>query len=428
MHASFSVVPVSRVIVIGGGAAGFFGAITCAEHGIKDVLILEKGPEVLDKVRISGGGRCNVMHACFDPSALIESYPRGRKSLLGPFHRWQASDTLDWFQSHGVNLKTEEDGRMFPVTDDSRTIIDCLTTAANSAGVRWQTRCKIRGVRPGTTEGFLVETATGQIIEAAILLIATGGIRSGAARKPLTDLGHRFDPPVPSLFTFQIRDERLAGLQGVSVQKSSVRAGDLRSDGPVLVTHRGLSGPGILKLSALGARELAKREYKFELRIDWTAGKSPEAFVTMIQEERRIHGARKVMTRSPLEQFPRRLWERLCLASGVTEATSWSNLTRTQERDLTAQLRDGRFQVEGKSLNKDEFVTCGGVRLQDVNLRTMESRTVPNLYFAGEVLNIDGITGGYNFQSAWTTGRIAGEAIAEACGALTKPGPESFDG
>ena len=403
---------VSRVIVIGGGAAGFFGAITCAEQGVEEVLILEKGPDVLEKVKISGGGRCNVMHACFDPRILIENYPRGRKSLMGPFHHWHAGDTMEWFQSHGVELKTEDDGRMFPITDDSRTIIDCLTKAASSSGVRWQTKCRVQNVRPGLVEGFTVETSSGETLEAAVLLVTTGGIRSGAARKPLTDLGHRFAPPVPSLFTFQINDERLADLQGVSVQHSLVRIGQLRSEGPVLVTHRGLSGPGILKLSALGARELAEKDYKFELRVDWTAGMRPEAVASKIQAQRRNHGARKVMTRSPMEQFPRRLWERLSSAAGVTEATSWSNLTKSQQGHLTEQLLDGRFQVDGKSLNKDEFVTCGGVPLHDVNLKTMESKSVPNLYFAGEVLDVDGITGGYNFQSAWTTGRIAGRAIA----------------
>jgi predicted Rossmann fold flavoprotein len=398
--------------VIGGGAAGFFGAITCADHGMEDVLILEKGPELLDKVKISGGGRCNVMHACFEPGELVESYPRGRKSLLGPFHHWQTSETMEWFESRGVSLKTEQDGRMFPVTDDSRTIIDCLTGAARDAGVRWRTRCGVQAVRLGAGEGFRVETAPGEELEAAALLIATGGIRSGAARKPLTDLGHGFEPPVPSLFTFHIEDGRLEGLQGVSVGHSSVRAGKFSSEGPVLVTHWGLSGPAILKLSALGARELAEQDYQFELWVDWTGGKGVEGFAAMILKERREHGARKVLTRSPLEQFPRRLWERLAAAAGVTAATSWSNLTKDQERGLAGQLLEGRFAVRGKSLNKDEFVTCGGVRLQDVNLKTMESTFVPGLFFAGEVLDIDGITGGFNFQSAWTTGRIAGEAIA----------------
>jgi len=409
----FNLFPVSSVVVIGGGAAGFFGAITCAEHGVKDVLILERGPEVLDKVRISGGGRCNVTHACFEPTDLVESYPRGRTSLLGPFYHWQASQTIEWFESRGVSLKTEQDGRMFPVTDDSQTIIDCLTGAARELGITYRTRCGVKKVGLGAADNFRVETGSGEELDASAILVATGGIRSGAARKPLADLGHAFEPPVPSLFTFQIKDERLEDLQGVSVANSSVRAGKLASEGPILITHRGLSGPAILKLSALGARELAARDYQFGIRVDWTGGKGADAFAAMIRKERRGHGARKVMTRSPLPQFPRRLWERLATAAGVTELTSWSNLTRDQERGLADQLLDGRFEVGGKSLNKDEFVTCGGVRLPDVNLKRMESKLVPGLYFAGEVLDIDGITGGFNFQSAWTTGRIAGEAIAQ---------------
>lgn len=414
MLVSLNLFVVSSVIVIGGGAAGFFGAITCADYGVEEVLILEKGPQVLDKVRISGGGRCNVTHACFEPTDLVESYPRGRKSLLGPFYHWQATQTMEWFESCGVRLKAEEDGRMFPVTDNSQTVVDCLTGAARDLGVKWQTRCGVKKLGLGATEGFRVETGSGDELEASAILIATGGIRSGAARKPLTDLGHKFEPPVPSLFTFQIEDERLEALQGVSVASASVRTGRLMAEGPVLVTHRGLSGPAILKLSALGARELAKQDYQFEIRVDWTGGKGPEAFAAMILEERRGHGARKVMTRSPLPQFPRRLWERLAAAAGVTSVTSWSNLTKDQERGLAAQLLNGNFEVVGKSLNKDEFVTCGGVRLQDLSLKTMESKLVPGLYFAGEVLDIDGITGGFNFQSAWTTGRIAGEAIAQA--------------
>ncbi len=400
------------MIVIGGGAAGFFGAITCAELGIKDVVILEKGSQVLEKVKISGGGRCNLMHACFEPGELVTNYPRGRKNLLGPLHRWQASDTMEWFESRGVTLKTEQDGRMFPVTDNSQTVIDCLTEAAHNTGVRWRTRCGVKQVHVRPGKGFGVRTATGEEMESEALLIATGGIRSGAARKPLADLGHEFEPPVPSLFTFHIEDPRIEGLQGLSVAHSLLRSGNLSSEGPVLVTHWGLSGPAILKLSALGARELAEKDYQFELQVDWTGGKGAEGLAEMIQKERQEHGARKVMTRSPLGNFPRRLWERLAAAAGATATTSWSNLTKDQERGLAAQLLEGRFPVRGKSLNKDEFVTCGGVRLQDVNLKTMESKLVPRLHFAGEVLDVDGVTGGFNFQAAWTTGRIAGEAIA----------------
>lgn len=401
-----------RVIVIGGGAAGFFGGISCAESGVEEVLILEKGPEVLGKVKISGGGRCNVTHACFEVSDLVESYPRGRRNLLGPFHRWQVSDTVDWFESRGVKLKTEADGRIFPVTDDSGSIIDCLTGAARKLGVEWQTKCGVNGVTLREGGGFLIQTGDGEELAAECVLVATGGVRSGAARKPVEDMEHEMAPPVPSLFTFHIEDPRLEGLPGVSVGSAVVRAGRLSSEGPLLITHWGLSGPAVLKLSALGAREMAGLDYKFDLLVDWSGGEGAERVTSLFSEQRQRHGARKVRTRSPLEQFPRRLWDRLCETAGVGADTLWSNLTKEQERALLKELLQGGFAVRGKSLNKEEFVTCGGVHLRDVNLKTMESKLVPGLYFAGEVLDIDGITGGFNFQSAWTTGRIAGEAIA----------------
>lgn len=401
-----------RVIVIGGGAAGFFGAISAAESGAENVLILEKGPEVLNKVRISGGGRCNVTHSCFEPRELIEHYPRGRKSLLGPFHSWPVAETIAWFEGQGIALKTEDDGRIFPVTDDSQTIIDALLGAARALGVEWKTKCGVSSVQVSPSGGFLVETNGGEILEAGRLLVATGGIRSGSARKPAEDLGHALEPAVPSLFTFHIEDARLDGLQGVSIPWVRARVGKLCSEGPALVTHWGLSGPAVLKLSSLGARELAGQNYEFELQVDWTGGGERESLEEQFAAARQRHGARKVMTRSPVSGPPRRLWERLCAAAGVGEDTLWSKLTREQERALGEELCEGRYQVSGKSLNKDEFVTCGGVRLQDVNLKTMESKLVPGLYFAGEVLDIDGITGGFNFQSTWTTGRIAGEAMA----------------
>lgn len=402
--------------MIGGGAAGFFGAIACAEAGLRDVLILEKGAEVLGKVKISGGGRCNVTHACFDARRLSEGYPRGAKSLLGPFHRWQAQETVDWFAAHGVPLKTEPDGRMFPETDDSQTVIDCLTGAARAAGVAWRIRCAVTGVRKADDE-FVVETSKGDPLRARTLLVATGGIRSGGARKPVADLGHEMNAPVPSLFTFQIEDPLLAGLQGVAISNAVVQAGKLAAEGPVLITHWGLSGPAILRLSALGARAFAECDYRFELSVDWTAGATEEEVHEIVESLRTQHGARKVVTRSPFSNIPRRLWHRLALAAGVGPETTWSKLTRAQSRSLSEKLRQGGFAVQGKSLNNDEFVTCGGVRLKDVNLKTMESKLVPGLYFAGEVLDIDGITGGFNFQSAWTTGRLAGEAIAAAVGA-----------
>jgi len=402
-----------RVVVIGGGAAGFFGAISAAEFGAEEVLILEKGPEVLTKVRISGGGRCNVTHGCFEARDLVKNYPRGMKSLMGPFHRWQAGDTVEWFAKNGVDLKTEEDGRMFPVTDDSRTVIDCLTRVARNLGVKWRTHCGVAGVEVLPDGGFLIETETGEKIEARCILIATGGIRSGNARRPVESVGHAMAAPVPSLFTFKIEDARLEGLQGVSVPNATVRAGSWEASGPLLVTHWGLSGPATLKVSAWGARDLADCAYEFELRVSWAGNFSAEEIGSMLAAERQEHGARKVMRHSIVEGITKRLWQRLCGAAGIEDERTWSTLTKEETRKFITELTDGRYAVRGKSLNKDEFVTCGGVHLKDVNLKTMESKLTPGVFFAGEVLDIDGVTGGFNFQAAWTTGRIAGETMAQ---------------
>jgi len=401
-----------RLVVIGGGAAGFFGAITAAECGAREVLILEKGPEVLTKVRISGGGRCNVTQACHEPQVLVQSYPRGNKSLIGPFHRWQVSDTVEWFTNQGVVLKTEVDGRMFPITDDSRTVIDCLTNTARRLGVTWRTHCGAADIQILTDGTFLIETEAGEKIPAHRILIATGGIRSGPARRPVEAVGHAMAPPVPSLFTFKIEDERLSDLQGVSVPHATVRAGAWQASGPLLVTHWGLSGPAALKVSAWGARDLAGLGYEFELRVNWAGDRAAEQIAVLLDNERQAHGARKVMRYSIVEGVTKRLWQKLCQAAGMDEERTWATLTKDESTRLITELVDGRFAVRGKSLNKDEFVTCGGVHLKDVNLKTMESKKVPGIFFAGEVLDIDGVTGGFNFQAAWTTGRIAGEAMA----------------
>lgn len=399
------------LVVVGGGAAGFFAAITAAEAGLEEVLILEKGPSVLGKVKISGGGRCNVTHACFEPQELVGHYPRGEKSLLGPLHRWQVVDTVAWFEGRGVPLKTEEDGRMFPVTDRSQTVIDCLTGAARDAGVEWRTRCGVVDVEAHQEGGFVVETSEGERIETRCLLIAAGGVRSAEARRPVEALGHVVEPPVPSLFTFQIADERLKDLQGLSVPEARVKALGMDAQGPLLVTHWGLSGPAVLKLSAWGAREFAEVEYQFELAVDWTGGRGAGRIAQWIAAQRQGHGARQVRSRSLVDGVPRRLWELLCAAAEIGGEQSWAGLTKEQTRRLCQEVLDGRYQVTGKSLNKEEFVTCGGVRLRDVNLKTMESKLVPGLYFAGEILNIDGVTGGFNFQAAWTTGRLAGLSL-----------------
>lgn len=401
-----------QIVVIGGGAAGFFGAIAAAECGAEKVMILEKGPEILTKVKISGGGRCNVTQACHEPRVLASSYPRGHKSLLGLFHRWQVSDTVEWFTRHGVVLKTEADGRMFPTTDDSRTVMDSLTHTARRLGVTWRTHCEVANIQTLTSGGFLIQTEAGEKIPARRILIATGGIRSGPARRPVEAVGHAMAPPVPSLFTFKISDPRLLDLQGASVPHATVRAGAWQASGPLLVTHWGLSGPAALKVSAWGARDLADCGYEFQLRVNWTGNMTAEQIAAMLDYERQAHGARKVMRYSIVEGVTKRLWQKLCQAAGMDEDRTWATLTKDESLRLINELIDGHYTVSGKSLNKDEFVTCGGVHLKDVNLKTMESKIVPGIYFAGEVLDIDGVTGGFNFQAAWTTGRIAGEAMA----------------
>lgn len=400
-----------ELVVIGGGAAGFYGAITAAELGVPEVLILEKGPEVLTKVRISGGGRCNVTHHCFEPRDLVENYPRGKKSLLGPFHRFQASDTIEWFESRGVELKVESDGRMFPVTDDSKTIITCLTTAARDAGVRWRTRCGVEALEQTSEGHFEIKTSTEEVIQARKVLIATGGVRTKQARLPAEEVYQDLHPAVPSLFTFKMSDERLRDLPGVSVVDAEVRAGKITTRGPLLITHWGLSGPAILKASAWGAREFSEIDYKLELRVNWTGTKNTEDLNHIFSTQREAHGVRKVIKRSVIDGITKRLWQKLCEAAGIQGETTWANLPKEQLRKLSAQLIDSRFQTEGKSINKDEFVTCGGVPLKDVNLKTMESKSTPGIYYAGEVLDIDGVTGGFNFQAAWTTGHLAGTAI-----------------
>jgi predicted Rossmann fold flavoprotein len=403
---------VHELVVIGGGAAGFYGAITAGEMGVPEVLILEKGAEVLTKVRISGGGRCNVTHHCFEPRELVENYPRGKKSLIGPFHRFQVSDTVEWFESRGVELKVEGDGRMFPVTDDSKTIIDCLTKAAREAGVEWRTRCGVESIVKTEAGYFEMVTSTGETLQAKNVLVATGGIRTKQARIPAEDFQHALDPAVPSLFTFKINDSRLKDLPGVSVPNATVHAGKQVTTGPVLITHWGLSGPAILKASAWGARSLAEIDYQFELRINWSGSETEETITGIFKNERQNHGSRKVLKRSLIDGVTRRLWQSLCEAAGIADEMTWAKLTRDQEKALIGQLIEARFKVLGKSINKDEFVTCGGVLLKDVNLKTMESKATPGLYFAGEVLDIDGVTGGFNFQAAWTTGHLAGMAIS----------------
>jgi predicted Rossmann fold flavoprotein len=397
--------------VAGGGAAGFFAAIAAAEAGAT-VTVLEKTGRCLDKVRISGGGRCNVTHACFEPRELAARYPRGGQALLSPFHKFSAPDTVAWFAARGVKLKTESDGRMFPVTDSSQTIVDCLLSAAEKAGVKLRLNCAVESAVKTADEKFLLTLSSGEKMTGDKLLLATGGCRAAAAGQLAVSLGHSLVPPVPSLFTFQIESPWLRSLAGISLAAEvAVPAAKLREHGPLLVTHWGLSGPAILKLSAWGARALHALNYQFPLRVNWLPESNAEKIIREFQARRESVGA-KLLVNVPLFPLTARLWEQLVLAAGISREVRWSALTRTQAQALTQQLTRTEFLVTGKSLNKDEFVTCGGVKLAEVNFKTLESKLCPGLFFAGELLDVDGITGGFNFQAAWTTGYIAGNAMA----------------
>ena len=391
-----------RVVIVGGGAAGMFAAITCGELAPqKEIVVLEKGPQLLAKVRISGGGRCNVTHACFDPRDFCTRYPRGERELIGPMNRFQATDVVEWFERRGVKLKTEADGRMFPVTDRSATIIDCLVGAAQKAGVKMFTGRGVVGVER-IESIFRITTSEGQALECEKLLLATGGTRTPAMGQLVKVLGHSLEPPVPSLFTFHIEAPWVRELAGISVPRVevSVPGTNVREQGPILFTHWGLSGPVILRLSAWGARELHSMDYKFPLRVNWT----------LDAETRQTSG---IVVNSPVAGLPKRLWADLVDLAGISRTERWASFSKAGQRRLLSQLQATELQVSGKSLNKDEFVTCGGVRLAEVNFKTMESRICPGLYLAGELLDIDGITGGFNFQAAWTTGWLAGNAMAD---------------
>lgn len=407
----------TRLIVIGGGAAGFFGAITAAEllGADGEVTIYEATAHPLAKVRVSGGGRCNVTHHCFDPRELVKRYPRGGRELLGAFHRWQPRDMIAWLAERGVETKVEEDGRMFPVTDNSATIVDCLTSAAAKAGVRVVTPMAVRGVERARPEGrdFWITLSDGSNARCERLLVATGGNRSSVGFTIAEALGHTIEPLVPSLFTFHIDDPRLIGLSGVSAPNvtTAVPGTKLRESGPLLITHWGLSGPAILKLSAWGARELAARNYEFPLTVNFAPAHTRDSMVRELTAVREKNPRKQIATWSPID-VPQRFWEKLVSAAGIQPSAVWTGIGNAAINALAGQITAAEFKVVGKSLFKDEFVTCGGVRLSEVDFRTMESRKCPGLHFAGEVLDIDGVTGGFNFQAAWTTSRIAGAAMA----------------
>jgi predicted Rossmann fold flavoprotein len=398
------------ILIVGGGAAGFFSAINIVERNPKlKVAILERGKEVLSKVRVSGGGRCNVTHACFEPNELAKYYPRGEKELRGPFHQFCSGDTIEWFEKHGVELKIEDDGRMFPVSNSSQTIIDCFLTASHKLGITILTGQSVQSIFK-KDNCWKIETQTENYL-AEKLILATGS--NPKIWDMLHTYGHAIVTPVPSLFTFNIKDPRIKELPGIATQVNvKVIGSKLESTGPLLITHWGMSGPAILKLSAWGARILHDKNYQFAIEVNWLNDIETEEAETLLKELKQEHAKKTVAKKSPLE-VQNRLWESLVLASGIGVETKWADLSKIQIHNLASQLTKGIFQVNGKSTFKEEFVTAGGIDLKGINFKTMESKIHPNLYFAGEIVNIDAITGGFNFQNAWTSGFIVANAIAE---------------
>ncbi|UKO98830.1 NAD(P)/FAD-dependent oxidoreductase [Nostoc sp. UHCC 0870] len=403
-----------KIVVIGGGAAGFFGAIACAESNLQaQITLLEASRQPLAKVRISGGGRCNVTHACFEPQTLVQNYPRGGKALRGAFSRFQAQDTVAWFNAHRVQLKTEADGRMFPITDSSETIVNCLMNTATAEGVEIWTGVVVVGVKRLSNE-FEVSLKSGEIIRCDRLLLATGSSHIGY--KIAKELGHHIESPVPSLFTFNIPEAKLRALAGISVNPVRLRlcVGEqppLEQTGPLLITHWGLSGPAVLKLSAWGARLLHEHHYQASLLVNWFPELTQEEVRQKILAVKNEWGKKAIALHRGVD-LPHRLWQYIINRVGITTDDRWAELLNKTLNLLVQELTQGKYLIEGKGVFKEEFVTCGGVNLQEINFKTMESKLVPGLYFAGEILDIDGVTGGFNFQSAWTTAYLAGNAMS----------------
>ncbi|PIA78443.1 flavoprotein [Gaetbulibacter sp. 4G1] len=399
-----------NVIIIGGGAAGFFAAINIAEQNSSlKVAILERGKEGLQKVKISGGGRCNVTHAEFIPSELTKNYPRGERELLGPFHQFMTGDTIEWFEKKGVELKIEEDGRMFPVSNSSQTIIDCFLNQVKKNHVDVLYNHSVKSIQ-NNTKSWLLETNQGDFTSEKVL-IATGS--NPKMWKLLEQLNHTISKPIPSLFTFNIKDKRIKNIPGVVAQNTKVKVvkSNLESEGPLLITHVGMSAPAILKLSAFGALELAKRDYKFSIEVNFIEQPFEDCLAILKQLKQDLN--KKTVFKFSQFDLPKRLWQQLVLAAHIHETKTWAEINKQQLEDLAMQLTKAVFKVDGKSTFKEEFVTAGGINLKEVNFKTFESKLHKNLYFAGEVLNIDAITGGFNFQNAWTGAYIAAKSISK---------------
>ncbi|HRI20224.1 MAG TPA: NAD(P)/FAD-dependent oxidoreductase [Panacibacter sp.] len=399
--------------VIGGGAAGFFCAVNAARlNPLLKVIILEKSSKLLAKVKVSGGGRCNVTHACFDIPELVKRYPRGQNFLKKSFHWFNTSHTIQWFSERGVKLKAETDGRMFPVTDNSQTIIDCLLKEADKYGVEIKMNFDVKEITHHGSS-FTIHESKGNTLEAGYICLASGGGPASSRFDWLKKLGHTVEEPVPSLFTFNIPNSSLTQLMGVSVEQAIVKiqSTKLTATGPLLITHWGLSGPAVLKLSAWGARQLADCNYTFTAIINWVPRYNEQSLRSEWPVLRNRFAGQKLNTKNPFD-LPGRLWLYLLQQSLINDEQRWAGLSSNLQNRLIQNLTAQTLQVKGKTTFKEEFVTCGGIKLAEVNANTMQSKIIPNLFFAGEIIDVDGITGGFNFQNAWTSGFIAAKHVA----------------
>ena len=399
-----------KVIIIGGGAAGFFTAINAKEMNPElDITILEKGKEVLQKVKISGGGRCNVTHACFEPKELVQFYPRGEKELLGPFHQFMTGDTFEWFENNGIPLKIEKDNRVFPESNSSQTIVDCFLNKTKRLGISVLKNHGVTTIQK-QDNSWLVITKEQQFVCDAVVMAAGSSKKVWELSKALR---HSIISPVPSLFTFNIKDNRIKDLLGISVPNATVQLVDtnLEASGPLLITHWGMSGPAILKLSAFGARVLAEKNYEYQVQVNWLS-RPTHKIVNVLLNLKKKHSKKQVIVRSPFEEIPKRLWERFVMATTIKTTFNWADVSHDQIDALANQLTKSVFTAKGKSTFKEEFVTAGGVDLREINFKNFESKLQNNLFFVGEVLNIDAVTGGFNFQNAWTGGWLCAKALA----------------
>lgn len=402
-----------KLIVIGGGAAGFFCAVNAARMNPElEIFILEKSNKLLSKVGVSGGGRCNVTHACYDIQEMSKKYPRGGSFVKKAFHQFFTTDTINWFEERGVKLKTEKDGRMFPVTDSSQTIINCLLSEAQQYGVKILMKTEVKTIVK-EDDWFKLELSNGELLTSDFICIASGGYPKTSMFEWLTRLGHSVEEPVPSLFTFNIPKHPITKLMGISVANATVKivGTKLIQSGPLLITHWGLSGPAILKLSAWGARELADKNYDFTVLLNWLPEFNEQQLSEQFQKIRFDIAAQKIANKNPFG-LPQRLWEFILESSGVKTDIRWADLPAKEQNKLIKNLCAAEFNVKGKTTFKEEFVTAGGIKLNEIDHNTMMSKVVPNIFFAGEILDVDGVTGGFNFQHAWTSGFIAAKNVA----------------